>query len=128
MHDGDSAVPHRRSEAGDVGHHPAADGDDDVVAGQARRGECSRHVFDGHQRLALLPRADVDAHELAIRHEGADGAGERDRRLGHHGDALRPQWEQLGKTDDGTGADVDVVAALAESHRDGAEVTHQRAI
>ena len=68
---GDAAMPHGGGESGDVGDHPPADGDDDVVASQADAGERSGHVLDGHQRLALLAGADVDAHDRAVAEQGA---------------------------------------------------------
>ncbi len=82
-------MPHGGGEPGHVGDQPATNGDDDVVAGQSDVGERPSEMLDGHQRLALLAGADVDAHEVAVAEQGADRIGERDRRLGHDGDALR---------------------------------------
>ena len=55
-----AAMPHRGGEAGDVGDHPAAEADDDVVAGEADAGEPSAQRLDRGQRLVLLAVADLD--------------------------------------------------------------------
>ena len=56
-----AAVPHGRGEPGDVGDHPAADADHDVVAGEAELGEATGQQLDRGQRLGRLAVADLEA-------------------------------------------------------------------
>ena len=62
VHDRNTAVPRRCGEPGDVGDHPPADADHDVVAGQTEPGEVAAQVFDRGQRfvgLAVTDREDL---------------------------------------------------------------------
>jgi hypothetical protein len=82
VHDGDAAMPRRGREAGEIGHHPTADGDDDVTAREAHRGEPLGERLDRRHRLHRLALADGDHLGGQTRRDVA-----RDAVLGHECDA-----------------------------------------
>ena len=74
VHDRHAAVPRGGGEAGDVGDHAAADGDDDVVAGQARSGRSPR-VSASTVASVLCGLAVADLEPLDRRRPGSTASG-----------------------------------------------------
>ena len=108
-----TAVPRRGREPRHVGHHPPADADHAVVAGETEPGEGATQRLDRRQGLELLARADRDH---LVGHTGIDH--ERDGRLGDDDSPTGRARQHVGELVPGARADQHVVRPIGERHGD----------